>query len=98
MDACPDKPEDFDGNADRDGCPEDQDTDGDGILDSVDRCPKEREDFDGVEDADGCPDLTRDRDGDGFLDEVDNRGPSEDRMVSKTKMAVLMRIMTATEF
>ena len=72
LDACPDKPEDFDGNADRDGCPEDQDTDGDGILDSLDRCPKEREDFDGVEDADGCPDLTRDRDGDGFLDEVDN--------------------------
>ena len=48
------------------------DTDGDGILDSLDRCPTEREDFDGVEDADGCPDLTRDRDGDGFLDEVDN--------------------------
>lgn len=72
LDACPDKPEDFDGNADRDGCPEDQDTDGDGILDSLDRCPTEREDFDGVEDDDGCPDLTRDRDGDGFLDEVDN--------------------------
>ena len=70
-DACPDKPEDFDGNADLDGCPEDQDSDGDGINDSIDRCPMEKEDFDGVEDADGCPDRNRDRDADGLVDEVD---------------------------
>jgi OOP family OmpA-OmpF porin len=70
-DQCPDKPEDFDGFQDGDGCPEDQDTDGDGILDSLDRCPREPEDMDGVEDEDGCPDLTKDRDGDGLLDEVD---------------------------
>ena len=70
-DQCPEKPEDYDGFQDGDGCPEDQDTDGDGILDSLDRCPKEPEDKDGVEDEDGCPDLTKDRDGDGLLDEVD---------------------------
>ena len=67
----PREPEDFDGFQDADGCPEDQDTDGDGILDSLDRCPREPEDKDGVEDEDGCPDLTKDRDGDGLLDEVD---------------------------
>ncbi len=33
------------------------DTDGDGLIDTVDRCPLQLEDFDGVDDDDGCPDL-----------------------------------------
>jgi outer membrane protein OmpA-like peptidoglycan-associated protein len=72
VDACPDKPEDFDGVEDEDGCPEGpRDRDGDGIVDSLDRCPDQPEDKDGVEDEDGCPDETKDRDGDGIADAVD---------------------------
>jgi outer membrane protein OmpA-like peptidoglycan-associated protein len=52
-DACPDVPEDRDGAADADGCP-DPDNDGDGIPDVGDRCPDEAEDVDGVRDNDGC--------------------------------------------
>ena len=50
----------------------DRDTDGDGIMDSVDKCPTDPEDKDGFEDTDGCPDL--DNDNDGILD-VDDRCP-----------------------
>jgi outer membrane protein OmpA-like peptidoglycan-associated protein len=71
VDRCPDVPEDFDGFEDEDGCPEDQDTDKDGIPDSVDRCPNDPEDFDGDNDEDGCPDLAQDADGDGIVDDVD---------------------------
>lgn len=38
QDQCPDKPEDFDGFQDGDGCP-DPDNDGDGVLDGRDQCP-----------------------------------------------------------
>jgi outer membrane protein OmpA-like peptidoglycan-associated protein len=55
-DRCPDDPEDFDGLADTDGCPE-TDLDGDGILDLVDACPKNAETMNGYHDTDGCPDL-----------------------------------------
>jgi outer membrane protein OmpA-like peptidoglycan-associated protein/opacity protein-like surface antigen len=72
-DACPDDPEDFDGYADTDGCP-DPDNDGDGILDAADDCPDEAEDVDGFQDADGCPDP--DNDGDGIADAAD-RCPDE---------------------
>ena len=43
------------GVEDDDGCPE-EDSDGDGIPDSVDRCPHERETMNGRQDDDGCPD------------------------------------------
>lgn len=52
----------------------DVDTDGDGLLDSVDQCPTEPEDFDQFEDEDGCPDP--DNDGDNILD-VDDSCPNE---------------------
>lgn len=68
VDACPDAPEDFDGFADTDGCP-DPDNDGDGILDVNDDCPNQSEDVDGFQDSDGCPDP--DNDGDGILDSND---------------------------
>lgn len=54
QDECVDKPEDFDGHQDTDGCPE-PDNDNDGILDSDDLCPLDAEDADGFEDSDGCP-------------------------------------------
>ncbi|MCB9764693.1 MAG: OmpA family protein [Alphaproteobacteria bacterium] len=64
VDDCPDEPEDFDGVADEDGCPDIvYDTDGDGILDDADPCPKDPEDLDGFKDSDGCPDLDNDEDG-----------------------------------
>ncbi|ACY14493.1 OmpA family protein [Haliangium ochraceum] len=71
-DQCPNEPEDMDGNADDDGCPEEEppaDTDGDGMTDDVDQCPNEAEDVDGFSDEDGCPDL--DNDGDGIPDASD---------------------------
>lgn len=56
-----------------------KDTDGDGIIDSVDQCPTEAEDKDGYEDRDGCPDP--DNDQDGILDGADRcpnqPGPAE---------------------
>ncbi len=70
-DECPDEPEDFDGFADEDGCP-DPDNDRDGILDVDDECPLVPEDRDGDADEDGCPEGNEgDRDGDGILDDVD---------------------------
>ena len=71
VDQCPQEPEDFDGFADEDGCP-DPDNDRDGILDVDDACPMVPEDRDGDADDDGCPEGNRgDRDGDGILDEAD---------------------------
>ncbi len=49
--------------------PEENDRDGDGLLDPVDQCPDEPEDKDGFQDADGCPDPDNDKDG--LLDAVD---------------------------
>ncbi len=70
-DKCPNRPEDFDGYQDNDGCPEeeDADSDNDGILDRDDRCPTDPEDRDGFKDDDGCPD--RDNDADGIPDKDD---------------------------
>ncbi|MEJ2722806.1 MAG: OmpA family protein, partial [bacterium] len=63
-DACPNEPEDFDGEEDTDGCPDlVKDSDNDGIPDDVDRCPLQAEDVDGFQDDDGCPDLDNDLDG-----------------------------------
>ncbi|MFK7985303.1 MAG: OmpA family protein [Sandaracinaceae bacterium] len=71
VDQCPDEPEDFDGFADEDGCP-DPDNDRDGILDVDDECPMVPEDRDGDADEDGCPEGNEgDRDGDGILDSDD---------------------------
>lgn len=55
VDSCVYDPEDFDGFADDDGCPE-ADNDSDGVADLTDACPLVGEDIDGWEDADGCPD------------------------------------------
>jgi outer membrane protein OmpA-like peptidoglycan-associated protein len=71
VDVCPSEPEDVDGFADDDGCPE-PDNDEDGILDLADRCPMVPEDVDGWEDDDGCVDP--DNDADGVLD-ADDRCP-----------------------
>jgi outer membrane protein OmpA-like peptidoglycan-associated protein len=68
-DQCPDKPEDFDGFKDKDGCP-DPDNDGDGIPDVRDRCRNDPEDQDGFKDEDGCPEP--DNDGDGIPDGKDS--------------------------
>lgn len=48
---------------------ENNDRDGDGILDDVDQCPAAAEDVDGYQDSDGCPDP--DNDGDGIVDQFD---------------------------
>ncbi len=56
VDQCPDRPEDFDGFEDADGCP-DIDNDRDGILDQFDKCPNVPETYNGFEDEDGCPDT-----------------------------------------
>ena len=62
FDECPEEPEDFDGVADEDGCPDwTSDRDGDGRLDDVDECPDEPEDLDGYRDGDGCPDSDNDK-------------------------------------
>ena len=63
IDACPDEPEDHQGNDPNDGCPMPADRDGDGIPDATDKCPDQPEDKDGFEDGDGCPDDDNDKDG-----------------------------------
>jgi OOP family OmpA-OmpF porin len=78
-DRCPAEPEDKDGVADEDGCP-DPDNDGDGVLDGKDKCPLEPEDFDAFQDEDGCPDP--DNDGDGVADTLD-RCPNEAGLASE---------------
>jgi len=60
-DACPFDPEDRDGFADDDGCP-DLDNDADGIADARDACPERSEDSDGFQDHDGCPEVDNDED------------------------------------
>jgi outer membrane protein OmpA-like peptidoglycan-associated protein len=72
-DRCPDEPEDADGFADADGCP-DADNDQDGVPDTDDGCADQPEDRDGLADEDGCPED--DADGDGATDETD-RCPTE---------------------
>jgi OOP family OmpA-OmpF porin len=74
-DRCPERPEDHDGNADDDGCPE-TDDDGDHIADVDDRCPRDPERINGFEDDDGCPDADpdRDEDGDGLVGAADRCG------------------------
>jgi outer membrane protein OmpA-like peptidoglycan-associated protein len=59
---CPCEAENYNGFEDTDGCPDDPDTDGDGIPDSLDACVLEKEDVDGYLDADGCPDPDNDLD------------------------------------
>jgi len=61
-DKCPNDPEDKDGFADDDGCP-DPDNDGDGIPDILDECPLQ------AAKCSGCPVL--DADNDGIPDEND---------------------------
>lgn len=61
-DRCPLRREDFDGDRDFDGCP-DEDSDNDGIEDDDDDCPNQAEDLDHFEDKDGCPDYDNDKDG-----------------------------------
>ncbi|MCA9562968.1 MAG: OmpA family protein [Myxococcales bacterium] len=41
---------------------QDMDSDGDGLMDSVDACPQDPEDFDDFEDEDGCPEPDNDQD------------------------------------
>ncbi|HET7505419.1 MAG TPA: OmpA family protein [Kofleriaceae bacterium] len=67
LDRCPDEPEDRDGFADDDGCP-DPDNDGDGVPDRDDRCV----DASGLPELRGCPDG----DADGVAD-LDDRCPTE---------------------
>ncbi|MCB9730701.1 MAG: tandem-95 repeat protein [Deltaproteobacteria bacterium] len=73
VDRCVREPEDLDGFADMDGCP-DLDNDQDGMPDELDNCPNRAEDFNGVDDEDGCPEGeggAPDHDGDGIPDAVD---------------------------
>jgi outer membrane protein OmpA-like peptidoglycan-associated protein len=68
-DGCPDEPEDFDGLADDDGCPE-VDADEDGVPDVDDACPETPEDLDDFVDHDGCPDPDNDQDGIADVDDA----------------------------
>ncbi len=45
------------------GLLEEQDSDGDGIVNKDDKCQKQMEDIDGFQDKDGCPDYDNDNDG-----------------------------------
>lgn len=94
LDKCPKDPEDKDGFADDDGCP-DMDNDNDGITDSKDKCPLAASvcegcpvldaDKDGLNDnVDKCPNEPEDKDGfqdeDGCLDrDNDNDGVEDDK-------------------
>ena len=69
-DGCPDQPEDTDGFADTDGCP-DPDNDGDKINDDADECIDQPEVYNGFKDEDGCPDSAPDTDKDGIPDDKD---------------------------
>jgi hypothetical protein len=55
LDKCVNEPEDRDGFADDDGCP-DADNDNDGIADAADKCPLQPETKNNFVDDDGCPD------------------------------------------
>ncbi|MBI5510350.1 MAG: OmpA family protein [Deltaproteobacteria bacterium] len=80
VDECVTEPEDYDGFADLDGCPE-RDNDNDGIPDAEDACPNAPEDLDGDQDDDGCPEgRVQDEDRDGLPDDVDQcPADAEDR-------------------
>jgi outer membrane protein OmpA-like peptidoglycan-associated protein len=57
-DLCPDLAEDRDGDADSDGCPEEEaDDDQDGVPNVDDDCPNQKETINGLDDEDGCPDT-----------------------------------------
>lgn len=75
LDKCVEVPEDYDGNEDKDGCPETEDRDGDGVFDPEDKCP----DDPGPAKYAGCPDT----DGDTVLDKddrcVETPGPVENK-------------------
>ncbi len=72
VDDCPDRPENFNGLEDEDGCPDVwPDTDHDGFLDRDDQCIDEPENFNQHLDNDGCPDEWPDTDDDGILDKDD---------------------------
>jgi len=66
---CPCDAETFNGYQDEDGCPDDPDTDGDGLPNSKDSCVLLPEDKDGYLEDDGCPEI--DNDLDGILDDAD---------------------------
>ncbi|MDI1475855.1 OmpA family protein [Polyangium sp. y55x31] len=66
---CPCEAETWNGFQDEDGCPDDPDTDGDGLPNSKDSCVLVPEDKDGYLDDDGCPEL--DNDLDTILDDAD---------------------------
>ncbi len=59
---CQCEPENYNGFEDSDGCPDDPDTDGDGLVDAKDSCVMNPEDKDGYLDEDGCPELDNDLD------------------------------------
>ena len=69
-DYCWEKPEDFDGFEDTDGCP-DPDNDKDDIPDNKDSCPLQPETYNGYRDQDGCPDEIPDADKDGIWNDKD---------------------------
>lgn len=74
VDACPEEPEDHDGDRDEDGCLDLEaygDQDGDRVRNIDDDCPLTPEDFDGDHDEDGCPETSADRDGDSIVDGLD---------------------------
>jgi outer membrane protein OmpA-like peptidoglycan-associated protein len=73
------EPEDADGVADWDGCPE-EDADADGVADPVDACPGAAEVVNGVDDADGCPD-------DGLITLEGDRVILDDRVLFETNLA-----------
>ncbi|MGK3992515.1 OmpA family protein [Sorangium sp. So ce1024] len=80
-DRCPAQPEDRDGIADEDGCPED-DADADGVPDQRDRCPLQAEVVNGLDDQDGCPDELADRDKDGVGDAQDRCPDQPGRVIT----------------
>ena len=65
VDKCPEAPEDRDGHDDEDGCPENEDRDGDTVFDADDGCPA----VPGPVENKGCP--YGDTDGDGLSDDLD---------------------------
>lgn len=73
---CPCEAENYNGFQDEDGCPDDPDTDGDGIPDSLDSCVMQPEDKDGYLDQDGCPDPDNDLDTIPDINDKDATGKS----------------------
>jgi len=59
---CPCEAENYNGYQDEDGCPDDPDSDLDGVPDSKDACVMRPEDKDGYLDEDGCPEPDNDLD------------------------------------